>query len=41
MGQRHKKEQEDLDKANSDEMASFNAFWNKRAANISDDGLDH
>lgn len=38
MGQRHKKEQDELAKANADEMASFNAFWNKRAADIESEG---
>ena len=38
MGQRHKKEQDDLAKANSDEMASFNHFWNKKAADVEADG---
>ena len=38
MQQRHRKEHNDLAKANADEMASFNQFWNKKAADVEAEG---
>jgi Spy/CpxP family protein refolding chaperone len=43
MDHRHKREVHDLRKANDDELAAFNDYWNKKAADISSEGskADH